>query len=125
MSGLWSTGEYEGAALTMRAFEKMLPGQIGGWICLGAVVLFGFSCLISYYTYAQRAATYLFGPKSQFFVKLLWIVFIFIGSMTTLGLAWDLADTFNGLMIIPNLIGLILLSKEVVKLKKEYFAKNK
>lgn len=125
MSGLWSTGEYEGAALTMRAFEKMLPGQIGGWICLGAVVLFGFSCLISYYTYAQRAATYLFGPKSQFVVKLLWIVFIFIGSMTTLGLAWDLADTFNGLMIIPNLIGLILLSKEVVKLKKEYFAKNK
>lgn len=123
MSGLWSTGEYEGAALTMRAFEKMLPGQIGGWICLGAVILFGFSCLISYYTYAQRAATYLFGAKSQIFVKILWIVFIFIGSMTTLGLAWDLADTFNGLMIIPNLIGLLLLSKEVIKLKKEYFKK--
>lgn len=125
MSGLWSTGEYEGAALTMRAFEKMLPGQIGAWICLGAVVLFGFSCLISYYTYAQRAATYLFGPKSQTVVKILWIAFIFIGSMTTLGLAWDLADTFNGLMIIPNLIGLVLLSKEVIKLKKEYFSENK
>ncbi len=121
MSGLWSTSEYEGAALTMKAFEKMLPGQIGGWICLGAVVLFGFSCLISYYTYAQRAATYLFGPKSQIVVKILWIVFIFIGSITTLGLAWDLADTFNGLMIIPNLIGLLFLSKEVIKGKNEYF----
>ena len=49
MSGLWNIGEYEGAALTMRAFEKMLPGQVGAWICLGAVILFGFSCLISYY----------------------------------------------------------------------------
>lgn len=121
MSGLWSTGEYEGAALTMRAFEKLLPGQIGAWICLGAVVLFGFSCLISYYTYAQRAATYLFGAKSQTIIKALWVVFIFIGSKTTLGLVWDLADTFNGLMIIPNLIGLVLLSKEVLNLKKEYF----
>ena len=124
MSGLWNIGEYEGAALTMRAFEKMLPGQVGAWICLGAVILFGFSCLISYYTYAQRAATYLFGPKSQIVVKALWVVFIFIGSMTTLGRAWDLADTFNGLMIIPNLIGLVLLSKEVIKLKKEYFNKR-
>lgn len=121
MSGLWSTGEYEGAALTMRAFEKMLPGQIGSWICLGAVVLFGFSCLISYYSYAQRASTYLWGSKSQGYVKALWVIFVFIGSTTTLGLAWDLADTFNGLMIIPNLIGLILLSKEVIRLKKEYF----
>lgn len=124
MSGLWSTGEYEGAALTMRAFEQMLPGNIGVYICLGAVVLFGFSCLISYYTYAQRAATYLFGPKSKVIVKVLWIVFILIGSMTTLGFAWDLADTFNGLMIIPNLIGLMLLSREVIILKKDFFEKD-
>lgn len=125
MSGLWSTGEYEGAALTMRAFEKMLPGRIGGYICLGAVILFGFSCLISYYTYAQRAATYLFGPKSQNIIKILWVVFIVVGSMTTLGFAWDLADTFNGLMIIPNLIGLLILSREVVELHNNYFQKYK
>lgn len=122
MSGLWKTGEYEGAALTMRAFEKMLPGSIGGWICLGAILLFGFSCLISYYTYAQRAATFLFGEKSQRVIKVLWILFILVGSMTTLGFAWDLADTFNGLMIIPNLIGLLCLSKEVISLKEEYFS---
>ena len=46
---------------------------------------------------------------------------IVVGSQTTLGLAWDLADTFNGLTIIPNLIGLVILSGQVVKLKKEYF----
>lgn len=106
----------------MRAFEKMLPGSIGGWICLEAILLFGFSCLISYYTYAQRAATFLFGEKSQRVIKVLWILFILVGSMTTLGFAWDLADTFNGPMIIPNLIGLLCLSKEVIILKEEYFS---
>ena len=122
LSGLWSTGQYEGAVLTMRAFEKMLPGTIGAWICLLSVVLFGFSCLISFYTYAEQAAVYIFGEKSKLIVKILWVIMIFVGSQTTLGFAWDLADTINGLMIIPNLIGLLLLSGEVVKLKKEYFA---
>ena len=121
LSGLWDTG-IDGAVLTMAAFEKMLPGKIGSYICLGAIILFGFTCLISFYTYAERAAVYIFGTKSRFWVKLLWIGMIFLGSQTTLGFAWDLADTINGMMIIPNLIGLLLLSNQVVKLKKEYFA---
>lgn len=121
LSGLWDTG-LDGAVLTTRAFEMMLPGKIGAYICLGAIFLFGFSCLISFYTYAERAAVYIFGYKSRFWVKLIWVGMIFVGSQTTLGFAWDLADTINGLMIIPNLIGLLLLSGEVVKLKKEYFA---
>lgn len=120
LSGLWNTG-IDGAVLTMRAFDKMLPGNIGGFICLAAVVLFGFSCLISYYTYAERAGEFLFGQKCKPVIKSIWIIMILVGSQTTLGFAWDLADTLNGLMIIPNLIGLILLSKEVVKLKKDYF----
>ena len=120
LSGLWDSG-LDGAVLTARAFEAMLPGKIGSWICIASVVLFGFTCLISFYAYAARASEYIFGPKSEFAVKLLWIVAIFVGSQTTLGVAWDLADTINGLMIIPNLVGLLLLSSEVVKLKKEYF----
>ena len=123
LSGLWNTG-LDGAVLTTRAFEMMLPGKIGAYICLGALFLFGFSCLISFYTYAERAAVYIFGPKSRFVVKLMWCVMIFVGSQTTLGFAWDLADTINGLMVIPNLIGLLLLSGEVVKLKKEYFSER-
>ena len=121
LSGLWNTG-LDGAVLTMEAFEMMLPGKIGSYICLGAILLFGFSCLISFYTYAERGAVFIFGPKSRFWIKLIWVGMIFIGSQTTLGFAWDLADTINGMMIIPNLIGLLLLSGEVVKLKKEYFA---
>ena len=121
LSGLWNTG-LDGAVLTTRAFEVMLPGKIGAYICLAAIILFGFTCLISFYTYAERAAVYIFGGKSRFWVKLVWVGMIFLGSQTTLGFAWDLADTINGMMIIPNLIGLLLLSGEVVKLKKEYFS---
>lgn len=120
VSGLWIGGQYDGAVLTMRAFDKLLPGGIGGFICLGAVLLFGFSCLISYYTYAERAAEYLFGAKSKQVVKLFWVVTILIGSQSTLGFAWDLADTFNGLMIIPNLVGIILLSGQVVDMERHY-----
>ena len=121
LSGLWNTG-LDGAVLTMEAFELMLPGKIGSYICLGAIILFGFTCLISFYTYAERAAVYIFGGKSRMAIRVLWVAMIFLGSQTTLGFAWDLADTFNGMMIIPNLVGLLLLSGEVVKLKKEYFS---
>ena len=124
MSGLWQSGDLDGASLTMAAFEQMLPGSIGAYICLGAVVLFGFSCLISYYTYAERAVEYIFGGKSKLVVKILWVIAIVVGSQTTLGFAWDLADTCNGLMIIPNLVGLLFLSGQVVKLKKEYFGER-
>ena len=123
LSGLWNTG-LDGAVLTMRAFEVMLPGTVGAWICLASIVLFGFTCLISFYTYAERAAVYIFGEKSKFVVKVIWVIMIFVGSQTTLGFAWDLADTINGLMIIPNLIGIILMSNEVVKLKNEYFGER-
>ena len=63
--------------------------------------------------------------KRQGDIKDTWAVTILIGSQSTLGFAWDLADTFNGLMIIPNLIGILFLSNEVVKLKKEYFEQKK
>lgn len=123
MSGLWTTG-LDGATLTVNAFKVMLPGNVGYWIAIGSVILFGFSCLISYYDYASQAAEYLFGEKSKWVIRGLWVVAIVVGSQTTLGFVWDLADTFNGLMIIPNLIGIVILSNEVVKEKKAYFEAN-
>lgn len=125
LSGLWKTGEFDGASLTVAAFQKMLPGNVGFWISIGAVVLFGFSCLISYYVYAEQAATFIFGERSRRIIRFAWVLTVFIGSQSTLGVVWDLADTFNGLMIIPNLIGILLLSNEVVRLKKSYFSELK
>ena len=69
LSGLYDTG-LDGSVLTMRAFDKMLPGNMGGIICLASLVLFGFTCLISFYTYAERAAEYIFGSGSKLVIKL-------------------------------------------------------
>lgn len=120
ISGLWKSG-LDGAALTMQAFNKLLPGEFGGIICLLSIILFGFTCEISYYTYAERASEFIFGSKSKIIVRMLWPIMIFIGSQSTLGFAWDLIDTVNGMMIIPNLIGVLLLSNVVVKEKNSFF----
>ena len=120
ISGEWTTG-VSGVALTMRAFNATLPGNIGSYIILGAVLLFGYSCLITVNFYCERAGEYLFGPKVVKPIRYLWIICIVIGSLGGLEFVWDLADTANGLMAIPNLIGLIFLSGTVVSLKKEFF----
>lgn len=104
----------------MAAFDKLLPGNAGGLICLGAVLLFGFSCLVTYNTYAERGATYVFGEKTRKPVRVMWIFIVFLGAISGESIVWDIADTVNGMIIIPNLIALVILSKELVKLRKEY-----
>ncbi|HBV66925.1 MAG TPA: sodium:alanine symporter family protein [Clostridiales bacterium] len=124
VSGEWTTG-VSGVALTMRAFNATLPGNIGSYIVLGSALLFGYSCLITVNYYCERAGEYLFGPKCIMPIRYLWIIFIVIGSVGGLEFVWSLADTANGLMAIPNLIGLIFLSRTVVNLKKEFFEDKK
>ena len=119
LSGLYTEG-LDGTALTMSAFKTMLPGNWGQYIVLGASLLFGFSCLITFYNYMEKGWISLFGPKGTLFAKVLWLVFIMIGSYSTLGFVWDLADTCNGLIIIPNMIALAIMAKEVVQIKDEY-----
>lgn len=120
ISGAWKSG-LDGAALTMKAFEIALPGKIGSYIVMLSAVLFGYSCLISANYYCEKAADYLFGRSSAMPIRIVWCIFIIIGSVGGLGFVWDLADTCNGLMAIPNLIALLILSPVVVKLTKEYF----
>lgn len=120
ISGEWTTG-VSGVALTMRAFNKSLPGNIGSYIVMISAILFGYSCLISANYYCERAGEYMFGSKCILPIRILWVIFIVIGSVGGLEFVWALADTANGLMAIPNLIGLILLSGTVVGLKKDYF----
>lgn len=120
ISGAWKTG-LDGAALTMKAFEMALPGKIGSYIVMLSAILFGYSCLISANYYCEKAAEYLFGEHSAIPIRIVWCIFIVIGSIGGLKFVWDLADTCNGLMAIPNLIALLILSPIVVKLTKEYF----
>ena len=120
ISGEWTTG-VSGPALTMRAFNSLLPGNIGSYIVMASAILFGYSCLISANFYCERAGEYMFGPRVILPIRILWVIFIVIGSVGGLEFVWALADTANGLMSIPILIALILLSGTVLKLKTEYF----
>lgn len=124
MSGLWTSGA-DGSALVMNAFDKVLPGGVGSIIIFIAAICFSFTCLTSASYVCQESAEYLFGTKSQKFINILWLGFILLGSLTSLELVWNLADTVNGLMLIPNLLGLLILSNVVVSKKKEFFSKNK
>ncbi len=81
------------------------------------------STTLSFYVFVDKATEYLFGNKYSYVFKILWVIVVFIGSQSALNFVWDLADTVNGLMMIPNLVALIYLSNEVVRLKDDYLTK--
>ena len=120
MSGLYTDPDLDGARLTMAAFDKLLPGSWGGLITLGAVLLFGFSCLITFNIYVERGATFVFGEKVRPLIRILWVICVFVGAISGESVVWDIADTVNGIIIFPNLIALWVLSKELVAMKKEW-----
>lgn len=123
VTGVWETGT-SGPSLTTAAFNSILP-VYGGWIVSIGLFLFAFSTILGWEYYGERCAEYLFGPKVNMVYRVLWIPFIVIGAVGGLTLLWDLADTLNGLMAIPNLIALVFLSPKVFELTKEFFAKEK
>lgn len=123
VTGVWETGA-SGASLTTAAFNSVIP-VYGGWIVSIGLFLFAFSTILGWEYYGERCAEYLFGPKVNMVYRVLWIPFIIIGSIGGLTLLWDLADTLNGLMAIPNLIALVFLSPKVFELTKDFFSKEK
>lgn len=121
MTGAWDTG-FDGAALTTVAFDEGMA--FGGYIVTFGLVFFAFSTLLGWSYYGERCMEYLFGPKSIILYRFLFIPLIVVGAVGGLRAIWALADTLNGLMAIPNLIGLLLLSPVVVRLTKNYFGKG-
>ena len=114
-------GEAAGAELTISGFTS----TYGGWVSIFTAVAmccFAFSTIIGWGLYGTRCIEFLFGTKAnQPFMVVSSLVAI-VGATMNLGLMWSIAETFNGLMVIPNLIAVFLLSGVVVKLVKEYFA---
>ena len=113
-------GQAAGADLTINGFVA----TYGNWISIFTAVAlccFAFSTILGWGLYGSRCVGFLFGSK---LIKPFMVVYAFvaiIGATMDLGLLWDIADTFNGLMIIPNLIAVFMLSGTVVKLTREYF----
>lgn len=120
LTGVWSTGE-NGAALSALAFATALPG-VGDYIVSIGLIIFAFTTILGWSYYGERCAEFLFGIKVILPYRVLWLIAIPLGAMGKLGLVWLLADVMNGLMALPNLIALILLSPVVFKLTRAYFA---
>ena len=118
-----TTGEVlstaEDSALVGQAFATVF-GSAGPAFIAIAILLFAFSTVLGWSHYGSKAFEYLFGSKATIIYRVIFIVFILGGATMSLELAWDLSDTFNGLMAIPNLIGVITLSPIVSKITKNY-----
>ena len=108
-----------GSALVGQAFATVF-GQFGPMFIALAILLFAFSTVLGWSHYGSTAFEYLFGTKSTVIYKVVFVAFIVVGATMNLALAWDLSDTFNGLMAIPNLIGVLTLSPIVMKITKNY-----
>lgn len=108
-----------GVSLVSYAFSRRF-GDIAGKILAIAILLFAFSTVLGWSFYGTKAMEYLLGTKSTIIYKVIFVCFIVVGATLNLGLAWDIADTLNGLMAIPNLIAVLALSGTVVKITKNY-----
>lgn len=114
-------GEAAGAELTISGFTAVY----GSWVSIFTAVAmccFAFSTIIGWGLYGTRCIEFLFGSRSNKPFMVLYSLTAIVGATMNLGLMWSIAETFNGLMVIPNLIAVFLLSDVVVKMTKEYFA---
>ncbi len=119
VTGVLGSGQ-TGADLTSQAFSTGLPGP-GGYVVIIAIVFFAYTTMLTWNFYGEKSWEYLFGRRVVLPYRLLFLAFVFTGSIGGLELVWDVADTFNGLMAAPNLIALVLLAGVVAREKREYF----
>jgi len=112
------------ATLVANAFGSVF-GSFGNMFVAVAILLFAFTTVLGWNHYGTKAWEYLFGVKTTKVYKVIHLVMILFGALLTSSLAWDISDTFNGLMMIPNLIGVIVLSGLVAKITRNYLDRQK
>ena len=126
---LTGSPDLTGAQLTLKAFESAL-GAPGKYILSVGLLLFAFTTILGWYWYAETAVTYLFGVWCKPIMKILWIAMVLVGAAGAqfigaegnqfLNNIWDISDTLNGLMALPNLIGLLILSVTLKRIVDDY-----
>jgi len=124
------TGEiaagYSDATLVGGAFNTVFPWfGIGGKFVAIAMFLFAFTTVLGWSHYGSKAWEYLFGAKTTVIFRIIHVCTVIFGAVLTSSLAWDISDTFNGLMMIPNLIGVLTLSPLVVKITHNYLRRTR
>lgn len=118
LTGVWSNG-LNGAELTTVAFATGMPG--GAHVVTIGLVLFAYSTMLGWSYYGEKSIEYLLGVKAVLPYRIIFICFVGAGAVAKLSLVWNISDTLNGLMAIPNLVGLLLLTPVVVSETKAYF----
>ena len=130
MMGSYQVKGIEGVQVTTDAFQKglsFLPAEVSAFVLMVCLVFFAFTTILGWNYYGERCLEYLTN-RNQKAVKVyrwLYILAVFIGPYMTVKAVWTIADIFNGLMAIPNIIALFVLSGVVAKETKEYFKKHK
>jgi AGCS family alanine or glycine:cation symporter len=117
-TGMWTSGQ-TGAVLSASAYETGLP-LIGSYTVTFGLVFFAFSTMLSWSYYGDRSAQYLFGNKAVIVYRWAFVLLIVVGAIVQLEFVWNISDVMNGLMAIPNLIGLVGLSGLVARETRKY-----
>jgi len=120
VSGLWNSGE-TGVPLTSSAFTTALPGSWGGIVVSLGIIFFAYSTILGWSYYGEKSLEFLLGPKSIKPYRILFCIFVFVGAVAKLDVVWTFADIMNGLMAVPNLVGLLGLGGIVAIETKNYF----
>jgi AGCS family alanine or glycine:cation symporter len=121
VTGVWDGGQ-TGAALTTAAFSRGLPGNEGGIVVAVGLMLFAYTTLLGWSYYGEKAIQYLLGHRAIPWYRTAFCLLIVIGAVSELEMVWTFADIMNGLMALPNLVGLLGLSGIVVAETRRYFA---
>lgn len=123
-SGLYSSG-LDGAALSIAAFDSFLPG-VGSIVVALATIFFALSTILGWAYYGEVSARFLTNDSkvAVWIYRIIYVATVLVGAVGSLDLIWSISDTMNGLMAIPNLIGLISLSGVVAKETTRYFSKK-
>ena len=119
-AGVWDTGRESAGTMTAAAFSAALPGEWGGTLVSLSVIFFAFSTLIGWSYYGERSLESLVGRAGTIPYRLLFTLTVFLGATVELELVWSFSDLANGLMALPNLIGLLILSGLVARETKAY-----
>lgn len=121
-TGVWDAGEDAAGSMTAQAFATGLPGHWGGTIVSLSIVFFAFSTILGWAYYGERSIVSLLGGMASLPYRMFFTFVVFIGATTELTVVWTFADLANGLMALPNLIGLLILSGLVARETKAYLA---
>ncbi|MFV0428445.1 MAG: alanine/glycine:cation symporter family protein, partial [Arachnia sp.] len=123
-TGVWNSGE-DASLLTSMAFSHGLPGSWGGIVVTVGLVLFAFSTILGWSYYGDRCIERLFGVKGTIPYRVVFSIVVFLGATMPLGVVWSFADVMNGLMALPNLIGLLVLSGLIARETAHYLSRDR